>query len=92
MEDRTIVAHGCRKTKNMICGIEGKNVVAYGCLPSPAPATRAEYRFQNNQAEKFRNLARNKEEKSHQYKHCYYLLSIDQNSEIMLYCLLICNY
>ena len=42
MEDRTIVAHGCRKTKKMICGIEGKNVVAYGCLPSPAPATRAE--------------------------------------------------
>jgi len=34
MEDRTVVAHGCRKTKQ-ICGMEGKNVAAYGRLPSP---------------------------------------------------------
>jgi len=36
MEDRTVVAHGCRKTKKIICGMEGENVVAYGRLPSPA--------------------------------------------------------
>jgi len=35
MEDRTVVAHGCRKTKKLICGMKGKNVVAYGRLPSP---------------------------------------------------------
>jgi len=35
MEERTVVAHGCRKRKKLICGMEGKNVVAYG--PSPIP-------------------------------------------------------
>ena len=35
MEDRIVVAHGCRKTERLICGIEGENVVAYGRLPSP---------------------------------------------------------
>jgi len=33
--DRTVVAHGCRKTKK-ICGMEGENAVAYGRLLSPA--------------------------------------------------------
>ena len=36
MEDRTVVANGCRKTKKLICGTEGQNIVAYGRLPSPA--------------------------------------------------------
>ena len=36
MEDRTVVAHGCWKTKKIICGMEGKNAVSYGHLPSPA--------------------------------------------------------
>jgi len=36
MEDRTDVAHGCRKTKKLICGMEGENVMAYCRLPSPA--------------------------------------------------------
>ena len=35
MEDHTIVAYGGRKTKKLICGMEGENVVAYGRLPSP---------------------------------------------------------
>ena len=34
MEDRTVVAYGCRKTNNLICGMEGKHVVAYARLPS----------------------------------------------------------
>ena len=37
MEDRTVVAHGCRKTKKIICGMEGENVVTYDRLTSPAP-------------------------------------------------------
>ena len=32
MEDRTVVAHDCRKTKKIICGMEGENVQAHGCL------------------------------------------------------------
>jgi len=36
MEDSTVVAHNCRKTKKLIYGMEGENVVAYGRLPSPA--------------------------------------------------------
>jgi len=36
MKDRTVVAHSCRRTKKIICGMEGENVVAYGRLPSPA--------------------------------------------------------
>ena len=31
-----VVAYGCRKTKKLICGMEGKHVVTYGRLPSPA--------------------------------------------------------
>ena len=34
MENRTVVAHGCRKTKKLICGMEGENIMAYGRLPS----------------------------------------------------------
>ena len=34
MEDRTVVANGYWKTKKLICGMEGKNVVTYGRLPS----------------------------------------------------------
>ena len=30
MEDHTVVAYSRRKTKQLICGIEGENVVAYG--------------------------------------------------------------
>ena len=41
MEDRTVVAHGCRKTKKIICGMEGITVVAYGRMPSPAFKTLA---------------------------------------------------
>jgi len=33
MEDRTVVAYGCRKTIKIIIGMEGENVVAYG-LPA----------------------------------------------------------
>ena len=39
MEDRTVVAYCCRKTKRFKCGIEGENVVAYGRLPSPVHAS-----------------------------------------------------
>ena len=35
MEDGTVVDHDCRKTIKLICGMEGKIVVAYGRLPSP---------------------------------------------------------
>ena len=38
-KDRTVVAYGCRKRKKLICGLEGKNVVAFGRLPSPALTT-----------------------------------------------------
>ena len=31
-----VVAYGCRNTKKLLCGIEGKDVVAYGRLSSPA--------------------------------------------------------
>jgi len=34
MEERTIVAHGCRKTKKLRFGMEGTTVVAHGRLPS----------------------------------------------------------
>ena len=37
MEDRTIVAHGCWKTKMIICGMEGENVVDNDRLTSTAP-------------------------------------------------------
>ena len=30
MEDRTVVAQGCRKTKKLIFFLEGGNIVAYG--------------------------------------------------------------
>ena len=33
---KSVVAHGSRKTKKMICWMEGKYVVAYGCLNSSA--------------------------------------------------------
>ena len=35
-EGEIVVAHGCRKTKNLICDTEGEIVVAHGNLPSPA--------------------------------------------------------
>ena len=31
MEDHTVVAHGCRKTEKLICGMEDHLVVAHGC-------------------------------------------------------------
>jgi len=37
MEDRTVVAHGCRKTKKIICGMEDENVVAHDRLTSSTP-------------------------------------------------------
>ena len=36
MEDRKVVAHSSRKTKKLICGMEVKNVVAFGRLSFPA--------------------------------------------------------
>ena len=36
MKDRTVVAHGCRKTRKPICGLDGENVAAYRRLPCPA--------------------------------------------------------
>ena len=33
-----MVAHGCQKTKQLICGMEGEIVVVHGHLPSPAPS------------------------------------------------------
>ena len=41
MEDGAVVAHACSKTKMIISGMEGKNVVACGRLPYPAHVTRA---------------------------------------------------
>ena len=35
-EGEIVVAHGCRKTKKLICGTEGEILVAHGRLPSPA--------------------------------------------------------
>jgi len=35
---RLVLAHGCWKTQNIICGMEGENVVAYGRLPFPRSA------------------------------------------------------
>jgi len=35
MEDQTVVALGCRKTKKLIWGMKGKKVVAFDRLPSP---------------------------------------------------------
>jgi len=32
MKDLAVEAHGCRKTKKIICGMEGENVVAHGRL------------------------------------------------------------
>jgi len=34
-----VVAHCCRKRKNLICGTEGEIVVAHVRLPFPAPQT-----------------------------------------------------
>ena len=34
MKDRTVVASDCRK--KLICGMERKNIVAYGRLPPPS--------------------------------------------------------
>ena len=31
---KRVVYHGCRKTKKILCGMEGENFVAYGRLPS----------------------------------------------------------
>ena len=36
MEDQMVVSYGCWKTKKLICGMEGKNVVAYDRQPFPA--------------------------------------------------------
>ena len=35
MEDQTVVALGCRKTKKLIWGMKGKKVAAFDRLPSP---------------------------------------------------------
>ena len=37
MEDRTVVALGCQKTKKLICGMEVENVVANGPQSFPTP-------------------------------------------------------
>ena len=44
IEDRTVVAYCCRKTKKLICGMEGENVVAYGRLPFTAHNIATRYR------------------------------------------------
>ena len=38
-EDQTVVDYDFRKTKKLICGMEGKKIVAYGCLTTPAPTS-----------------------------------------------------
>ena len=40
MEDRTVVAHGCRKPKKIMCRMEVENVVFYGRLLSPPRSIR----------------------------------------------------
>ena len=45
MEDCTVVAYGCRKTKKLICGKAGENVVAYGGLLSLDPQPPSPSRF-----------------------------------------------
>jgi len=37
---KKIVAHGCRKTKKLICGMEGEILVAHGRMPSPGHTIR----------------------------------------------------
>ena len=44
-EGEIMVAHGCRKTKKLICGPEEEIVVAHGRLPSPAHATTEKFCF-----------------------------------------------
>ena len=39
MEDRTVEARGCRKTKRLLSGMEGKIVAYHVRLPSPPPFT-----------------------------------------------------
>jgi len=34
-----IVAYGFRKTKKLMCGVEGENIVGYGRLHSPSHRT-----------------------------------------------------
>ena len=36
MEDRTVIAYGCRKANKIMWGMEGENIVAYDRQPSPA--------------------------------------------------------
>ena len=39
-EGEVVAAHGCWKTKKLICGTEEEIVVAHGRLPSPARRRR----------------------------------------------------
>ena len=43
MEDHTVVVHGCRKTKQIIRGMDGESAVAYGRLPCPAHTAQLLY-------------------------------------------------
>ena len=40
IKGKVVVAHGCRKTKKLICGTEGEIVVAHDPLLSPTRTTR----------------------------------------------------
>jgi len=44
MEEKTVVAHGCQKTKNQHCGMEEKTVEAHGRLPSPLQDHKGRYK------------------------------------------------
>ena len=48
-EGEIVVAHGCRKRKNLICGTEGEIVVAHGRLPSSALKTNLDFKIKNPQ-------------------------------------------
>ena len=60
MEDRKVVTHGCRKTKKIICGMEGENVVAYdGYLHITTRVINS--LISRNCFSKFNKIAQNKE-------------------------------
>ena len=87
MEDRTIVAHGYRKTKKIICGMEGENVVAYSPPLLPPVQCRVSVAEQPIISQQFWNLAQLREILSIQT----WLLSMKYQSEFGNYVLLFLN-
>ena len=87
MEDRTIVAHGYRKTKKIICGMEGENVVAYSPPLLPPVQCRVSVAEQPIISQQFWNLAQLREILSIQT----WLLSMKYQSEFGNYVLLSLN-